>query len=145
MIYFDTSVLVALLTNESTAASIRQWYAENNDQIIATSDWTLTEFCSAISLKERTKQLTVKQANAVRKAFDTFINDGGIHLLEVTRQSFRNAATLVRSLQGLRAGDALHLAVILEVGIKNFATLDKLLAEKAIQARLKLEGINNFV
>lgn len=135
MIYVDTSVLVALLTNESTAPAIRQWYAEDNNRIFITSDWILSEFASALSLKVRTGQLTVKQAAAVQKTFDSFI-EGGIRIVEVSRQAFRHTVKLIQSLPGLRAGDALHLAVALEVGVKEFATLDKLLTDKAVRANL---------
>lgn len=137
MIYLDTSVLVALLTNESSALKIREWYAQAHTQVLVTSDWTLTEFASALSLKVRTGQLNAKRANAVHDAFETLM-EGGIRLLEVSRNAFRHAANLVRSMPGLRAGDALHLAVMLELGIQEFATLDKGLAEKAVQAHLRL-------
>ncbi len=140
MIYLDTSVLVALLANESTASKIRQWYAQADTHSLVTSDWCLTEFASALSLKVRAGQLTARQANAVHDAFEIWIA-GGIRLLEVSRNAFRHGATLVRSMPGLRAGDALHLAVMLELGIKDFATLDKGLAEKAVQAHLRLVQI----
>lgn len=137
MIYLDTSVLVALLANESTALKIRQWYALADTQVFVTSDWTLTEFASALSLKVRTGQLTARQANAVHDAFEILIA-GGMRLLEVSRNALRHGAVLVRSMPGLRAGDAVHLAVMLEMGIKEFATLDKGLAEKAVQAHVRL-------
>lgn len=135
MIYVDTSVLVALLANESTAQIIRQWYVEDDSQVFVTADWTLTEFSSAISLKERTGQVTTKQANAINKIFSDFL-DGGIRLAEVSRHAFWHSAQLIQTIQGLRAGDALHLAVAMETGIKEFATLDKLLTDKAKQAGL---------
>jgi uncharacterized protein len=136
LIYVDTSVLVALLTNESTAPAIRRWYAEDNHSVFVTSDWVLSEFSSALSLKVRTGQLTTTQADAVQKTFDSFI-EGGIRLVEVSRQAFRHSAKLIQSMPELRADDALHLAVALELSVKEFATLDKLLADKAMQSNLK--------
>jgi predicted nucleic acid-binding protein len=135
LIYLDTSVLVALLTNESTAPAIRRWYAEAEREVFVTSDWSLCEFSSALSLKERTGQLTAGQVRAVHKTFDVFI-EGGVRFLEVGRQAFRNGSTLIESMRGLRAGDALHLAVAIESGAIGFATLDKLLAGKAVEANL---------
>jgi predicted nucleic acid-binding protein len=137
LIYLDTSVLVALLTNESTAAAIRLWYGQTESGIFATSDWSLSEFASALSLKQRTGQLTAEQVVAVHQTFDVF-SSGGVRFLEVSRQAFRKSATLIKTMPGLRAGDALHLAVALESGINEFATLDKLLAEKAAQVNLTL-------
>jgi predicted nucleic acid-binding protein len=137
LIYVDTSVLVALLTKEGAAPTVQHWYRRSSDKILVTSDWSLTEFSSALSLKERTKQLTAKQAKAICRTFDIFIN-GGVRLLEVSRQAFRHSANLIQSCSGLRAGDALHLAVVLEFGINELATLDKLLAEKAGQMGVSL-------
>jgi predicted nucleic acid-binding protein len=135
LIYVDTSVLVALLTNESTASIIQQWYAEDDNQVFVTADWTLTEFSSAVSLKQRTGQLTSRQVNTIHKIFDDFL-DGGIRLAEVSRIAYRNSAKLIQNMQGLRAGDALHLAVAIELDVKEFATLDKLLIEKVKQVNL---------
>jgi uncharacterized protein len=135
LIYVDTSVLVALLTNESTASIIQQWYAKDDHRILVTADWTLTEFSSVVRIKERTGQLTAKQATAVHKIFDEFL-DGGIRLAEVSRHAYRHSAKLIQRIPGLRAGDALHLAVAMELNAKEFATLDKLLNEKAKQVNL---------
>jgi predicted nucleic acid-binding protein len=137
LIYLDTSVLVALLTNEGTAPAIMRWYSKNDEAVFVTSDWSLTEFSSAVALKVRTKQLTPKQAKAVLKTFGTFIG-GGVRLLSVSRQVFDHGARLIQSMDGLRAGDALHLAVVLEARVAEFATLDRLLGEKAIEAGIAL-------
>ena len=76
--------------------------------------WALTEFCSAISIKLRTGQLSETHAKRAHKEFDSFAT-GGLRLVPATRASFRQAAEMVKQQQyGLRAGDALHLAVALE-------------------------------
>jgi predicted nucleic acid-binding protein len=140
LIYLDTSVLVALLTKESSALAIMRWYAKHDAALLVTSDWSLTEFSSALALKVRTKQLTPKQAKAVLKTFETFIG-GGVRLLAVSRQAFQQGAGLIQAMDGLRAGDALHLSVAIEAGATEFATLDKLLAEKAKESGLALTKI----
>jgi predicted nucleic acid-binding protein len=137
LIYLDTSVLVALLTKESSAPAIMRWYAKSDEAVFVTSDWSLTEFSSALALKVRTKQLTAKQIKAVLKTFETFIS-GGVRLLAVSRNAFQHGAGLIQAMDGLRAGDALHLSVAIEAGVAEFATLDKLLAEKAKEAGLTL-------
>jgi uncharacterized protein len=137
LIYLDTSVLVTLLVNESSTAMIRHWYAECNNTLLLTSDWTLTEFASALSLKQGSGQLSASQVLAIQETFDHFIGDG-IRLLDVSRQAFRHSTKLIQTMHGLRAGDALHLAVAMEAGIQTFATLDKLLMTKALEAQLQL-------
>lgn len=136
MIYLDTSVLVALLANEERAPLIRDWYASNDTGLFATSDWSVTEFSSALGLKVRTSQLTPTQSDAVHGMFESFVQ-GGVRRLAVSRHAFQHGASLIRSMHGLRAGDALHLAVALEAQALQFATLDKLLAAKASQAGLQ--------
>ena len=70
-------------------------------------------------------------AKRVRKEFDLFAT-GGLRLVPVTRASFREAAEMVKQHQyGLRAGDALHLAVALEMGASHMATLDENLSKNA--------------
>jgi len=137
LIYVDTSVLVALMTNESTAPIIREWYVRNRTSVLATADWTVTEFSSAVALKVRTHQLTTEQAKSVLDAFSDFA-DGGIRLLPISRQAFRQGAGMIQEMPGLRAGDALHLCVAADAGVEEFATLDRLLAAKAGALKLKL-------
>ena len=137
MIYLDTSVLVALLANENSAPMIRQWYAESNTELLLTADWTLSEFSSALSLKQRTGQLTAQQVLAINEAFEHF-TENGVRLLVVSRQAFRRSAKLIQTMPGLRAGDALHLAVAMEAGVESFATLDKLLLKKAMEVQFKV-------
>jgi predicted nucleic acid-binding protein len=139
LIYLDTSVIVALLSNESSAPAIMRWYAKNDQEVFVSADWSLTEFSSALAMKVRTKQLSPKQAKAVQNTFDTFI--GGLRLLAVSRHAFEQGAHLIQSMDGLRAGGALHLAVALEAGATEFATLDLPLGERASHAGLTLTNL----
>ena len=137
MVYVDTSVLVALLTNEATAGRIAQWYA-GETRPLACGDWCVTEFASALSLKERTGQLTRKQGNAAWKLFTEFCG-GSLRLLPLDRELFLQSAHLVReSRNGLRAGDALHLSLALHIKADAFFTLDARLSASAKQSRFAL-------
>jgi predicted nucleic acid-binding protein len=140
MVYVDTSVLVALFTNEATAGRISLWY-ENETRPLVSGDWCVTEFASALSLKERTAQLTHKQSNAAWKLFTEFCGNG-LRLLPLDREVFSLATHLVRdSKNGLRAGDALHLALALHVQTEAFFTLDIRLGESAKQCMLSLAAL----
>lgn len=137
MVYLDTSVLVALFTNEATASRITLWYADETRPLIA-GDWCVTEFASALALKERTGQLSRDQIYAAWELFTEFCG-GGLRLLPLDREVFTQATQLVRdSKNGLRAGDALHLALALHVQAKAFFTLDNRLAASAQQSKLSL-------
>ena len=137
MVYLDTSVLIALFSNEDTTSRITLWYANETRPLIA-GDWCVTEFASALSLKERTGQLSREQTDAAWELFSEFCN-GGLRLLPLDREVYTQAAQLVRdSKNGLRAGDALHLALALHVEAKAFFTLDNRLAASALQNQLSL-------
>ena len=137
MVYVDTSVIVALLTVEPRTQSVTAWYAGLNDTPTC-SDWLLTEFSSALSIKLRTGQINEVNAKRVRKEF-TLMTDGGLRIVPVSRGAFRHAAEMVKQHDhGLRAGDSLHLAVALELGASHMATLDGTLAANAKRDGMEL-------
>jgi predicted nucleic acid-binding protein len=139
MIYVDTSVIVALLTVEPKTQSVTDWYAGLSDTPIC-SDWLLTEFSSALSMKLRTGQINEANAKRVRKEF-ALLAEGGLRIAPVSRSAFEHAAEMVKPhTHGLRAGDSLHLAVALELGATSMATLDGTLGANAKRNGLKLVG-----
>ena len=137
MIYVDTSVIVALLTVEPKTQDVTAWYAGLRDTPTS-SDWLLTEFASALSIKLRTGQINEANAKWVRKEFGLLVG-GGLRIVPVSRDAFAKAAEMVRPhAHGLRAGDSLHLAVALELGASRMATLDRMLAANAKRSGMKL-------
>ncbi|MDO8412990.1 MAG: type II toxin-antitoxin system VapC family toxin [Gallionellaceae bacterium] len=137
MIYVDTSVIVALLTVEPKTSDVLAWYTGLQD-VPTSSDWLLTEFSSATSIKLRTGQLSEANAKRVHKEFD-LLAAGGLRLAPVSRSAYSQAAKMIKLHQhGLRAGDALHLAVALELGARQMATLDGTLAKNAKRKGLVL-------
>lgn len=136
MIYVDTSVLVALCTNEAKSADVSRWYAKCTTELVSAA-WCVTEFASALGLKQRTKQLTEQQAKDAWGLFESLCaND--LQLLPVEPELFNRAAVLtLDASSGLRAGDALHLACALEAKVKSIATLDTGFATNAKRLKLK--------
>lgn len=137
MVYLDTSVVVALLTVEPRTSEVVTWYGKLRETPI-TSDWLLTEFASALSIKLRTGQINEGQARMVREEFE-LLAGGGLRLVSVSRDAFRRAAAMVRQHDhGLRAGDSLHLAVALELKASRMATLDATLAANVKRLGIRL-------
>lgn len=136
MLYVDTSVLVALCTNEAKTADVVKWYANCTEEL-ASAAWCVTEFASAMGLKQRTGQLTESQAQTAWLQFERICaND--LELLPVDAMTFHKAAMLTMdATAGLRAGDALHLACAMEAKAKGMVTLDVVLSKNAKRVKVK--------
>ena len=94
------------------------------------SDWVITEFASALSVKMRINQLSVEDRAKALSLF-TRLKAESLTVVPVARDHFVAAAGFADQYGlGLRAGDALHVAVAAEQGA-TIATLDKRLAEAA--------------
>ncbi|HUP92983.1 MAG TPA: type II toxin-antitoxin system VapC family toxin [Solimonas sp.] len=129
MLYLDTSVLVPLFVPEPESAALRGWLESNAAASLAISDWTLTEFASAMGIKVRTKALKPEQARKACELMDRLAADS-FRVFTPTRSDFGKAAEyLGHHSLGLRAGDALHLAVAQNEGAERFYTVDRRLIE----------------
>ena len=137
MVYVDTSVLVALHLNEPKSADVARWYGACTDQVVSAM-WCVTEFASALGIKQRTGQITETEGQAAWQHFERLCaND--LRLLPVEPATFHRAAVLtLDATTGLRAGDSLHLAAALEVKAKSMATLDDVLAKNAKRLKIKI-------
>jgi hypothetical protein len=137
MIYVDTSVLVPMFTKEPETERVMRWYAACTDEL-ASAVWCVTEFASALGIKQRTAQIDASIAQVAWQQFERFCaND--MQLMPVEYAAFNHAAVMTLDAStGLRAGDSLHLATALEINAKSMATLDGMLARNAKKMKLKL-------
>ncbi|WP_087002139.1 type II toxin-antitoxin system VapC family toxin [Rhizobium sullae] len=130
MFYVDTSVLITVFSPETQTTRVLEWLSRNRDASISISDWTITEFSSAMSLKIRNSMLIQDDRNQALKVFKEF-RESIFECLEVPRGCFIEAARLSdRHDTSLRSGDALHMAVAHHYGL-TLLTRDKGLAKAA--------------
>ena len=140
MIYLDTSVAIPMFVPEPASDAVDAWFESCDDPLIS-SDWILTEFASALAIKERRGEIDQKQAQTAWKDFESFCQSG-LRLVPVSRQAFEHAARLARNVRsGLRPGDSLHLSMALEVGAASVATADATLEKNARSMGL---AVNRF-
>jgi predicted nucleic acid-binding protein len=127
ILYLDTSLLVAAFTNERRTADVLAWLDEQKPRALAISEWTVTEFSAALSIKLRTGQMTdTHRADAL--AMFARMTTESLAMLAVQAAHFRRAAGIADQYAlGLRAGDALHLALASDHGA-TLCTLDERLS-----------------
>ncbi|MDO3432036.1 type II toxin-antitoxin system VapC family toxin [Rhizobium sp. CBN3] len=128
MLYIDTSALVAAWTVETRTDDVQQWLAELRSEEIAVSSWTITEFSSAIALKAKNGQIDPADRSKALALFKELCSTT-FECLPISRVHFIEAARMIEQFNiGLRAGDALHLAVAIDSDA-TLVTLDKGLAK----------------
>jgi predicted nucleic acid-binding protein len=127
-LYLDTSLLVAALINETETSRTQAWLGEQEPSGLAISDWVITELSAALSMKLRSGQIeAIHRADALamftRLSVDSFtiLLMSGLQLRTAVRFADQHAL-------GLRAGDALHLAICADHGA-TLCTLDGRLSE----------------
>jgi predicted nucleic acid-binding protein len=122
--YTDTSILVAALTTEARTRRAERFLTGAGRGALSISEWVVAEFSSALSMKLRLGTIGLEARRAGLEALGLMIEQS-LMLLPVTSSHFRTAARFADQHQlGLRAPDALHLAVAAEQGAV-LCTLDK--------------------
>ena len=124
MLYLDTSVLVAAVVNEIHSGLARQWLLAREPNELVISQWTITEFSAALSVKLRVGELSLEQRNAGLTTFSRWVQEV-FQVVEVGQADFIGAARFADiESTALRAGDALHAAIAFNHGLV-LCTLDK--------------------
>ena len=140
MIYCDTSLMIASLIPEGASDSVQAWLAEQAEGTLCISDWVVTEFSSALGIKLRRGVLPVDRQSHILAEWRATIADQ-LTLLPVPQPAFALAARYCEMpATGLRAADALHLAVA-TLGGHALATLDARLAEGAQAVGVRVVGV----
>ncbi len=130
MLYLDTSALLPLYVAEKTSVKLEAWLSDQADTVFI-SEWTVTEFYSALGNKVRLRELSKQQALSVIAAFKLDLRESWRVISPDTVDFQRACEYLVRLDTGLRCGDALHLAIAKNHAAKKIVSLDKVLVKAA--------------
>ena len=129
-IYLDASVLVSLLADDTNTSAARQLNRRGSP--VAVSHWTLVECSSAFAKLTRIGRLNADEQNELEEALDRWASRSP-KMVQATQDDFHASRGLVRSSRsGLRASDALHLAIAAREGLE-LATFDVVLARAAAE------------
>jgi hypothetical protein len=130
VVYIDTSALVPMIVTETGTPPIVAWLANQRDDAPAISTWTRVELVSAISGKIRASVIAPSEAvRALAWARSQLLPR--FRLVTLESADVEAAESLLERFElGLRAGDALHVAVVRRLG-ESLLTLDRRLAAGA--------------
>jgi uncharacterized protein len=111
LLYFDTSLLAPLILQEATSGRIERFVAGLPAGELAISHLTRIEFSSLLAREVRMGGLVGQAARTADAQFETMVTESFAVLLP-NADDFDLAKTyLANRASGLRASDALHLAV----------------------------------
>jgi uncharacterized protein len=127
-LYLDTSLLVSVITAERDGPNVEQWLRARASENLLVSDWVVTEFSAALSRKLRARQINLEQRASALAAFSRICAHNAT-VLGITHAHFLSAGRLADEYEpGIRAGDALHVAICSDYGA-TLCTLDRRLCE----------------
>jgi predicted nucleic acid-binding protein len=125
MLYFDTSFLAPLILEEETSGRIERFIGRLPAGELAISHWTRVEFSSLLAREVRMGGLRPREAEAADLDFETIISESFVVLVPEAEDFDLAKEFLRRHSSGLRAGDALHLAVARHRDAKAVYSLDR--------------------
>lgn len=140
MVYADTCLLVSLFLRDAGTEAALAWLTELDGQPIMVSHWSLTEFSSAAASLARQKVISDKLHAAAQQRFRSFAAQRFTIEAPLPADFEQAAAMVEHHATGLRAGDALHLAVC----ARKDATLcsaDKLMMKAAKNFSIKARSV----
>lgn len=141
MVYLDTSVIVALLTQEAGSETAQQllsdWLQDGGSAMC--SDWAAAEFRCAIAAKHRAGLIAAADVPYIAATLDALCREKLEAAQTLASDVIRaGELALAKPALRLRACDALHIAIAARLGVTHFMSFDQ---DQAAAARLVLVGV----
>lgn len=128
------------IANEAATPASQAWLAAHADDELLISQWVTTEVSSALSIKLRRGDIDLARRAAALAQFHAMVREA-LAVLPVLPPHFEAAARAADNhVLGLRASDALHLAICADQGA-SLVTLDRRLLDAAPALGVAVEAI----
>jgi len=125
MFYFDTTFIAPLLLAEAVSRKVETYVRGLPAGELCVSHWTRVEFASLLAREVRTGGLDGRAALEIAERFESLIEESFQVLAPVSGDYDLAREYLLHFPPGLRAGDAIHLAVAKNSGVRTLLTLDR--------------------
>jgi uncharacterized protein len=143
-VYVDASAWIALFAKEPGCGELQDWLA-GEQGVLLTARWCVVEVASGLSIKVRRGELLQSHASKLMDAFEQLL-ESQVSLLAVAAADYDLATSLCRhASSGLRAGDALHLAIASRAQASHLVTLDKVMASNAEFMGIELVQMSGYM
>jgi uncharacterized protein len=137
--YLDTCVILSAVQADAHSENVDAWLNVRRTSELVTSVWMLTEAASALGRLVRMNDLTPEAAMEKYRDIQIWLADG-FHVEDATPSDFSAAAERQTTWSlGLRAGDALHLAVAARIGAI-LVTTDDTLARACVHHNVAVQS-----
>ncbi|MDT8439563.1 MAG: type II toxin-antitoxin system VapC family toxin [Wenzhouxiangellaceae bacterium] len=142
MHYFDTSFLVPLLIPEAQSETVERRVRDLSQQEApGFSEWGQLEFASVVARLVRMRQMQSEHATVCIDQLSRLLSHS-FRMLVPEARDFRLAGDYLQQFDtGLRAGDALHLAIATNRCAQTIFTLDKGMIRAGRRLGLPVEGL----
>ena len=140
MLYFDTSFLAPLILAEATSEKIERLMSRLPAGELAVSHWTRVEFSSLLAREVRMGGLAAEAARQADAQFEAMVAESFVVWPPVAADFEMAKQHLARFETGMRAGDALHLAIAANNKAEKVYSLDKGMAKAGKMLGLRMGG-----
>lgn len=139
-LYADTCILLPLFFRDTSTEAALAWLEAAGDETILITPWTRTEFASAAGIMARRGDISAALHQEGLARFDRLVS-ARLAVEPIDGADFERARNWIADHRsGLRAGDALHLAVCARLNAK-LCTADATLARAATEVGVTVHRV----